>query len=339
MRAFVLRRALLGLAVVLVVSYGSFVLMATRFSSTCVGQYTPFGLFPPLAGNVTQATRLYGDWLKGIPSGRSFGALCNGESAGAQVWPAFVHTFVLLGATGLLVVAFATAFGVLGAVNAGRPADALLRGFSYAAWGVPPFVLALVLQTFVLWLGNHHGFRAFFPSGWPGSCIDSGGFVYTCEPTGSTPHHLVLVVRHLVAPTVALSVAFIGLHSRYLRSALLVALAAPYTTTARAKGLRERAVVLRHALRNSLATFSSALLLDFGAIFGAAMAVDWVFKLNGLGTLFISELAGVGAGDTPRYINPYAVETLLATAALLVVVASFAAEVAVRAFDPRQRTA
>src|SRR5205814_8424370 len=55
---------------------------------------------------------------------------------------------------------------------------------------------------------------------------------------------------------------------------------------------------------SDLATFTSALLLDFGAIFGAAMAVDWVFRLNGVGTLFIAEVAGVGSGDAPRYLNP-----------------------------------
>lgn len=322
----------------LAVSFGSFVLMATRFSSTCVSQYTPLVKVPPLAGTVGQAARLYGDWLKGIPSGRSFGALCNGESAGQQIWPCFVHTAALLAATALLVVMLAVAFGVIAAVRAGTIVDSLLRGFSYAAWGVPPFVLALVLQTVVLWLGNRHGFRIFEPAGWPGSCVGSGGFVYKCTPTGTTAHHLVEIARHLVAPTLALAVAFIGLHSRYLRSSLVVALHAPYTTTARAKGLRERTVVMRHALRNSLATFTSALLLDFGAIFGAALAVDWVFKLNGLGTLFLDEIGTVSYGDGPQYINPYAVETLLAASALLVVLASVSADVAVRALDPRQRS-
>lgn len=338
MRAFVLRRALLGVGVVLVVSYASFVLMATRFSSTCYSQYTPLGRYPPLAGNAGQATRLYGDWLKGIPSGRSFGSLCNGPAASEQIWPAFVHTAALLLATAIVVVGVALAFGVLAAVRAGTLLDTLLRGFSYAAWGIPPFVLALVLQTAVLWLGRQHGFRVFLPSGWPGSCTSTSGFLYKCEDTGSTMRHLILVVRHLVVPTLALALAFIGLHSRYLRSSLLVALRAPYTTTARAKGLPERSVVLRHALRNSLSTFASALLLDFGAIFGAALAVDWVFKLNGLGTLFLNLVAGIGQGDQARFVNPYAVETVLATAALLVVIASVTAEALVGWLDPRQRT-
>jgi ABC-type dipeptide/oligopeptide/nickel transport system permease component len=95
--------------------------------------------------------------------------------------------------------------------------------------------------------------------------------------------------------------------------------------------------VLHHALRNSLATFTSVLLLDFGALFGAAMAVDWVFHLNGLGTLFISEIGGVGSGDGPRYLDAYAVESLLTVAAALVVTSGVLAECAVAWLDPRAR--
>jgi len=67
------------------------------------------------------------------------------------------------------------------------------------------------------------------------------------------------------------------------------------------------------------------------------MAVDWVFQLNGLGTLLITEIAGFGAGDSARTLNPYAIEALLTLAALFVVASSFIAEVAIAAFDPRGR--
>jgi ABC-type dipeptide/oligopeptide/nickel transport system permease component len=82
------------------------------------------------------------------------------------------------------------------------------------------------------------------------------------------------VAKTPVLPSIALATSFIGLHARYIRSSLLTALDAPYTVTARAKGLSERRVVLRHALRTSLIAFVSALFLDFGSIFGAAVAVD-----------------------------------------------------------------
>ena len=303
------------------VSFGTFALMATKFSSTCISQFTPTSEFaPPLASNVRQATSLYWDWVKGIPSGTSFGTVCNGQVA-QQIGPALEHTAALLAGAGLLVVCFSLLLGTLAATRAGSALDGGLRGFSYAAWAVPPFVLAMMLQSVLRWAGSRYGFNWFGVGGWPQG--------------GSGVHHAVEVVRDLVIPAVALSVAFIGLHSRYLRSSLLVALNAPYTTTARAKGLPERQVIFRHALRNSLATFTSALLLDFGAIFGAAMAIDWVFGLNGLGMLLLTEIGGVGGGDGPRFLNPYAIETLLAAAAMLVIVSSLVAEVAVALLDPR----
>lgn len=335
--AFLARRLLLGVGVLAAVSYGTFVLIATHFSATCMSVYTPTRQFPPLAANAADATKLYWTWVKGIPSGASLGPICGGEGLRAQVWPAFLHTAALLAGTALVVVIFALALGTLAAARAGSWLDVVLRTIFYALWAVPAFVLALVLQSVFHWASARYGFNWFGLAGWPASCLGPSGNFYPCGPAGSTTHHLLEVVRHLVLPTVALAVAFIGLHGRYLRSSLLVALNAPYATTARAKGLPERRVIIRHALRNSLATFVSALLLDFGAIFGAAMAVDWVFQLNGLGTLFITELGTGGTGDAPKFLNPYAVETLLATAAAIPIAASLLAEVCVAWLDPRMR--
>lgn len=337
MGSFLARRLLLGVGVLATVSYGTFALMATKFSSTCVSAFTPTDEFaPPLAKTVRQASTLYWGWVKGIPSGRSFGQVCNGQTA-QQLGPAFTRTAALLFATALIVVVAALAIGTIGATRAGSAVDGTLRLLSYAAWAVPPFVLALLLQSVLLW-ANGRGFHAFAAGGWLGTClIPAGSFVPVCQPSGHGLHRVVEIFRHLTIPALSLSVAFIGIHSRYLRSSLLVSLRATYTTTARAKGLPERTVVLRHALRNSLATFTSALLLDFGAIFGAAMAVDAVFHLNGMGSLLIAEINGIGGGDGPRFLNPYAIETLLAAAAALVVVASVASEIATAAFDPRSR--
>jgi ABC-type dipeptide/oligopeptide/nickel transport system permease component len=67
------------------------------------------------------------------------------------------------------------------------------------------------------------------------------------------------------------------------------------------------------------------------------MAVDWVFHLNGLGTLLINEINGIGSGDGPRYLDAYAIETLLTVAATLVIVSGVLAELSVTWFDPRAR--
>jgi peptide/nickel transport system permease protein len=120
------------------------------------------------------------------------------------------------------------------------------------------------------------------------------------------------------------------MHARYVRSSLLVALGTPYVTTARAKGLPERTVILRHALRTSVVTFASALLLDFGSIFGAAMAVDWVFGLGGIGSLFVQTIAG-------ETLDPAAVQLILIITAGLVLLTSLLADLTVACLDPRVR--
>ena len=307
----------------LAVSYGTFVFFSTQFGSPCSGPSTP------LARTVSHATSLYWGWLKGLPTGRSTGVIC-GNDLGRDTWTSIGHTGGLLAAAAFLVVVFSLIVGVLAATRRGSQLDITLRAFSYLAWAVPAFLLALILQSTYRWLGTY-GFHAFALQGWPGSCVGPGGlFVPDCTRGGSSLHHALALLRHLVLPAFALAVAFVGVHSRYLRSALLVSLQQPYTTTARAKGLPERQVVLRHALRNSLATFTSALLLDFGAIFGAALAVDWVFRLNGVGALFLYEIA------TP-IINPYAVQLLLTITAGLVLLAAFLSELAVVWLDPRAR--
>jgi len=342
--AYILRRVALTAGVLLVVSYVTFVFVATQFSATCASEYTPTGVFPPLASNVGQATKLYVEWLRDIPSGDAFGTVC-GDPVTQSLTSALGHTGALLGMTLVLVLALSLLFGVLAAARAGTWLDLGFRGFSYAAWAVPPFLLALVLQSLVGWLGREHGFDVFPRSGWPGACA-FGTFCFNLDGTPITggPEgwaYAGAVFRALVVPSLALAVAFVGLHSRFLRSSLVVSLGAPYTTTARAKGLSERRVVLRHALRNSLGVFASVLLLDFGAIVGAALAVDYVFKLNGLGLLFLNEIGALGSqsGDGPKFLDPYAVQGLLVVLAVIVAVASLLAELAVLWLDPRARPA
>lgn len=301
------RRAALGVGVLTAVSYTSFVFFQTKFG---VGA-TPF------SNSAGEASSRWWHWLEQVARG-NLSSLGGDQSL---TWTAFSHTGVLLAFTGVLVVVFATGLGILGATHAGSAIDVLLRMLSYVAWGVPAFVLALLL-----WSSTH-------VEGWPGECATFGGIG---AHLGCVPTHpgVGAVLGHLALPAVALSVSFIGLHARYLRSSLLVALHAPYATTARAKGLPERTVIFRHVLRNSLATFVSALLLDFGTIFGAALAVDYVFRLDGVGMLFLYEISAFSEGGV---IHIPAVTLLLTLTGALVLLASFTAEAAVAWLDPRAR--
>ena len=317
MLAFLLRRLLLALFVLLAVSFLTFWFFTKNFYvvGTTMLQESP--------------TRAWWEWLIGIPHG-SLGRGIIGQPLWHDTLQALGHTALLLAGAFVLVVVFALVVGTLSAVREGTAVDVVLRALSYLAWGVPAFLLGLVLQNVLqsLWGAIHA--QPLPLAGWPGTCYIglTGGFNNgDCSVSGLA--YVGQLAQHLVVPSVALAASFIGLHARYLRSSLLVALNAPYTTVARAKGLPERRVV-RHALRNSLVTFVSALLLDFGSIFGAAMAIDYIFGLHGIGGQFIATIANPN-------IDPHQVQLILVLTAALVLLSSLLAELAVGWLDPRVR--
>jgi peptide/nickel transport system permease protein len=92
----------------------------------------------------------------------------------------------------------------------------------------------------------------------------------------------------------------------------------------------ERRVVLRHALRTSLIAFVSALFLDFVSIFGAAVAVDWIFQLQGLGSRFMTAIGS-------EHVDPMATQMIVVVTAALVLVASLLGDIIVSILDPRVR--
>jgi ABC-type dipeptide/oligopeptide/nickel transport system permease component len=201
----------------------------------------------------------------------------------------------------------------------------VLRGCSYLAWGIPAFLVAFAVQQALNMLGSSRGLGPFPIAGWPGSCPAAIGLNFgtltPCAAAGTGPLYLLHLLTHLALPAGALALGFIGLHSRYLRGALIEALDAPFIVTA-----------FRHALRVSLGTFISALLADFGAVFGAALAIDYVFQLGGLGYLYVHEFRGqTGSFDL------YSVEALLLVTALLVLLSSLLSELSVDLLDPRVR--
>ena len=325
MIAFVVRRLLLAVLV----------LVALSAASYCFFQWQLDPHSSPLPA--------YWDWVKGLWNGPSRYLVTrrptpgrNFTLLGPTMLGALGHTLVLLGLTLAFVVAASVGIALVAAARRGSSLDLLLRVLSYLAWAVPAFLLGLVVQSLVNRIGGSRGLGPFPIAGWPGQCPAAfglnRGFFTPCANAGSGVDYVANVLRYTMLPALTLAAGFVGLHARHLRSALLEALDLPYVTTARAKGLPERHVLLRHALRNSLVTFAAALLGDTGAIFGAAMAVDYVFQLNGLGTVFIG-LFPVDIGS----VDPNLLAPVVLLTALLVIAASFVADVAVLWLDPRVR--
>jgi peptide/nickel transport system permease protein len=172
------------------------------------------------------------------------------------------RTFSLAIGAAIMWMVFATALGLYTAIRAGRLSDRLLTILALVGISMPVFWIGALMNYYL-------GFKAgIFPN---------GGYV----PLDQDP---IDWLYHLIMPWTALSLLFIGVYSRILRSNVLDTLNEDYVRTARAKGLSERRVLIRHVLRNSLIPIVTLWGLDFGAVLGgAAILTETVFDLQGVG--------------------------------------------------------
>jgi peptide/nickel transport system permease protein len=136
-------------------------------------------------------------------------------------------------------------------------------------------------------------------------------------------------LTHLVLPTLAIMLISYATYSRYSRASLLDALGQDYVRTARAKGLPERTVILRHALRNALIPVTTLAAVDFGVLIGGAVITEAVFARPGMGALFIQ-------GLLPP-LDPNPIMGFFGVVAVSVVVFNLLADIAYAYLDPRIR--
>lgn len=138
--------------------------------------------------------------------------------------------------------------------------------------------------------------------------------------------HFVDVARHLVLPVITLASIFLALYSRLSRATMMEVLGSDYVRTAKAKGLTEREVVYKHALKNSLSPVITLAGLQFSAVISGAVLVETVFSWPGLGTLAFQSII---ARDTPTILG------ILFFSALVVIVGNLLTDLALRLVDPR----
>jgi peptide/nickel transport system permease protein len=178
---------------------------------------------------------------------------------------ALVNSAILAGVAFVVVTIVGIGLGVVAAIRAGGPVDHGVSLFTFLGVSVPEFFWGIVLiLIFARWL-------AWLPSGGlaePGSGL--GGDV-----------------AHIVLPAATLAFALIAHVSRMTRSSMLGALRSQYVRNARAKGLPERVVIFRHALRNALLPTITVLALDVGWLIGGVVVTETVFAYPGLGRALI----------------------------------------------------
>lgn len=238
---------------------------------------------------------------------------------GAEVIPQVVEaapvTLSLVIGAAVIWVVFSILIGLVAAVFHGTPLDALLMIIVLIGISMPVFWLGEVVN--LLSQSRLHDSFVF-------SWVPPLGYVPLTEsPIGW--------FKVLLLPWLTLSVLYIGIYARVLRASLVQSQEEDYVRTARAKGLTERRVMLRHSLRMSMVVFISLFGLDFGALVGgAALLTEVVFGLNGVGKLTYDSLQNL---DLP---------VIMATvmyAAFFVVLVNALVDLVYAWLDPRVRIA
>jgi ABC-type dipeptide/oligopeptide/nickel transport systems, permease components len=182
-----------------------------------------------------------------------------------HLWPTLELTVLSL----LIGAVLAVPLGCWMAQTRGRGADVAMRIGAIAGLTIPSFWLGIVLILL---------FSAFAPG------FASLGYVpFSEDPVGN--------LQRMILPSVALALPILANLSRLVRSAMLDALGQDYVRTARAKGLSERRVVYKHALRNALIPFLTSVGIMTGYLLGGAIVVEQVFAIPGLGRLILGAIA------------------------------------------------
>ncbi len=225
------------------------------------------------------------------------------------------QTLSVVGVAYLVGIAIALPIGVISAYKQYSVFDQIGTFVSMVGFSVPPFFSGVVVIVL---------FSVLIPSDsfwWLPSVYDTTHEVTDWE---SFKYQF----RQMIMPVMVLALQITAQISRFTRASMLDNLNQDYVRTARAKGVRERSVVLLHVLRNSMIPVVTVIALGIPSIFGGAIITEQVFKVNGLGQLLIIAIQG---GDVPT------VQTLTFIFAILIVLFNLIADILYGILDPRIR--
>ncbi|MGE4611588.1 MAG: ABC transporter permease [Paracoccaceae bacterium] len=220
------------------------------------------------------------------------------------------QTLWVVGMSYVVGIIIAIPIGVISAYKQYSWFDQIGTFISMLGFSVPTFFTGLLM--IVIFSVNLH----WFPS------------IYDTTLKVDSWHNFVLQVKQMIMPVMVLAFYNAAQLSRFMRASMLDNLQQDYVRTARAKGLKERVVVLTHVLRNSLIPVVTVIALGVPQVFGGAIITEQIFKVNGLGQLLI---IGIQGADIPL------VQTLTFIFAVLIVLFNLIADILYGLLDPRIR--
>lgn len=313
MQTFILRRLMIGMVVLFVLSVTVFVLLrivpgdpAIRICGLNCKQEQIDAIHEQMGLNKPYYEQ-YWDWMGGVLTGDLGESNFNHKPVGPQVWDRLPVTLEIMILTMILTIVVGVPLGMLSAIFRNSPADYAVRSTAVFGLAVPGFWVA----TLVLIL----------PAAWWGYAPPIGRTVsFTGDPLGNLQQYLP------AAAVLALGSAA-GV-MRLTRSSLLEVMRQDYMRTARAKGLKERAVVVRHAMKNSLIPVVTVLGLQVSGLLGGAIIVEQIFTLPGEGLFTFTALFNKDFD---------VVQTMTLYAGVAVVLMNLLVDVSYAWLDPRIR--
>ncbi|RXH21274.1 MULTISPECIES: ABC transporter permease [Bradyrhizobium] len=315
MSQYVLRRLLIAIPSLLGISIVLFVVLALApgdpFSELATNPNVPpevqaalrakFGLDDPIHLRYLHwlNAMLHGDW------GFSFVSRMNVDTLILQRLPA---TLYVIGSAQILALLIAIPVGVYAATKPYSLFDQIANTLAFVGFSLPTFftgiLFILIFSVTLDWLP----------------------FVYTTDIKATGIHWVLEMIRQAIMPVAVLGLFQAASMTRFVRSAMLDVIRLDYVTTARAKGLGQAKVIVKHVMRNAMIPVVTLIALQMPAVFGGAIVTEQIFRIPGIGSLLISSIL---SNDTP------VVMAVTFVFACLVVLFNLIADVLYGWLDPR----
>lgn len=318
MFAFAFRRLLASIPVLLVATFGVYMAASAvvdptdRLATCSTCDQSAYDRLIELYELDKPPIERYFSWLTDFVVHQDMGiSVSQGhEPVSAIFWDRLVNTLYMAVPAFILLAILGVVFGTYSALRQYSKGDYAVTTMSYIGLAMPTFFFGLVLQViFAIWLPQWTGWKPFWSSG-----MHTESFLQ--------------YLSSVTLPVITLLLVLLAGDSRFIRAAVLDIKAADYVRTARAKGLSERQVVVRHILRNAMIPAVTLWSLDAAALFGGSLITETVFSWPGLARLLID---GIFASDLD------VVMAVTMGIALLVVAMNLVADILYGYLDPRVR--
>jgi peptide/nickel transport system permease protein len=255
----------------------------------------------------------YGYWVQDVFTHKLGRSLSTYQPLWPDITRTLGHTAQLIILSEVLAIILGVAVGIYSAIRQYSAFDYSFTTLSFLGYAMPIFWLALLLQILFVDIYLKWNVRSFYTSGL------------------NNPHHGTWSLdrlQHLGLPVITLCVISFALYSRYMRASMLDVINSDYVRTARAKGVSEGRVVMRHVVRNALIPIVTVASLNVGGLLGGAIITETVFTLDGIGYYFIQKLQST---------DLYAVMAYLLVTSIIIIFFNLIADVLYGYLDPRIR--